>query len=412
MKQYNNKENKMQVNMHLQEKLRYATFNRPNMKQLAIIFLSMLIFTNCNNNKGKTCYLSGKVINRDSKTLILLKQTEDSRYNGIEIPIDSLGRFNYKMNFQFVEEYKLIFKDELGKGTWSEIFFFPDNDKIEFKLFHIEKADSNIINGSVLSLKENATKQKLNDKYYDRSIFWEQKMDSLMSIYETNSIYYNAVSDSLKAIGKEITLFEFQSAVKEQVNIYGFSKLLKILKIQKDRRNIAIDSLKRYCDIFQKQFPNHPYNELSQHRLDGLKNIKVGGDYVNFTAQDSNANSVTLSEIISKNKFTLLDLWAPWCGPCIRKSQKTVSVYEEFKEKDFEVIGVIGGINTKEKYIEAIRKHKYPWILLAEVNDENSLWEKYSISGSGGSQFLIDNKGKILAANPSPDDLKKIIQEE
>lgn len=383
------------------------------MKQLVIIILSIFLFTNCNSDKEKTCYLTGKVINRDSKTLILLKQTEDSRYSGIEIPIDSSGNFNYDMKFQFVEAYELIFKDELSRGAWRPILFFPDNDKIEFTLFQIEKADSNKIVGSKLSLQENAINQKLMENYYDKYVFWEQKMDSLMNINETGSNYYKSINDSIKAIGQEISLFEFRCAVKEQVNIYGYSKLLKILRTEKDRRLIAIDSLKKYCDLFQKEFPNHPYNELSQFRLDGLTQIKVGGDYVDFTAQDSIGNSYfTLSEIISKNKFTLLDLWAPWCGPCIRKSQNVVPVYEEFKGKGFEVIGVVGGISNKEKYIEAIEKHKYPWLLIAEVNDENKLWEKYCISGGGGGQFLIDNKGKILAISPSPDDLKRLIQEE
>ena len=382
------------------------------MKQLVIIILTIFLFTNCNSNKEKTCYLTGKVINRDSKTLVLLKQTEDSRYSGIEIPIDKSGNFNYNMNFQFVEAYKLIFKDELLRGIWRPILFFPDNDTIEFTLFPIEETDSNKIVGSKLSLKENAIHQKLMKNYYDKYVSWEQKMDSLMRINETGSDYYNAIYDSIKAIGQEISLFEFRCAVKEQVNIYGYSKLLRILRTEKDRRLIAIDSLKKYCDLFLEEFPSHPYNEVAQFRLDGLTNIKVGGDCVDFTAQDSIGNSFTLSEIISKNRFTLLDLWAPWCGPCIRKSQKVVPIYEEFKENGFEVVGVVGGINTKEKYLEAVEKHKYPWLLIAEVNDENKLWEKYCISGGGGGQFLIDNKGKILAISPSPDDLRKIIQEE
>ncbi len=382
------------------------------MRQVAIIILSILIFTNCNDDKGKTCYLTGKVINRDSKTLILLKQTEDFRYSGIEIPIDSLGRFNYMMNFQFIEEYKLIFKDEPRKGTWNPILFFPDNDKIEFTLYPMDEADSNKIKGSELSLKENAINQKLMDKYYDRYVFWEQKMDSLMSINETNSICYNTVSDSLKAIGQEITLFEFQCAVKEQVNIYGFSKLLKILRIQNDRRNIAIDSLKKYCDIFQKQFPNHPYKELSKYRLDGLTNMKVGGNYVDFTAKDSIGNSVILSNLITKNKLTLIDLWSPWCGPCIRGSQKNVPIYEEFQDSGFAIIGVVGGIKNQEQFLNAIKKHDYPWIQLSEINDENKIWEKYNISYSGGSKFLVDNTGEIIAINPEPEEIKKLIMKQ
>ena len=387
-------------------------FKRPEIKQFVIIILTVFLFTTCNSDKENTCCLTGKVIDRDSKTLILLKQTEDSRYSGIEIPIDSSGNFNYCMKFRYVEAYELIFKDELSKGAWRPVLFFPNNDKIEFTLFPMEKADSNKIAGSKLSLKEKAVNQKIMENYYDRYVFWEQKMDSLRSINKTESNDYNAIYDTLKNIGQEISLFEFRCAVKEQVNIYGYSKLLKILRNERDRRSIAIDSLKKYYGLFQKEFPGHPYNELAQFRLDGLTHIKAGGDYVDFTAKDSTGNSFTLSEIISKNRFTLLDLWAPWCGPCIRKSQKVVPVYEELKKKGFEVIGVIGGINTKAKYTEAIGKHKYPWLLLAEVNDENKIWEKYCISGGGGGQFLMDEKGKILAVNPSPDDLNKIMLEE
>jgi len=379
------------------------------MKQLVTIILSIFLFTSCNPDSEKTCYLTGKVINRDSKTLILLKQTEDRRYSGIEIPIDSSGNFNYNMNFQFIEEYKLIFKEEPKKGTWNPILFFPDNDTIEFTLYPMEEADSNKIKGSELSLKENAINQKLMDKYYDRYVFWEQKMDSLISINETNSIYYNTVSDSLKAIGQEITLFEFQHAVKEQINIYGFSKLLKILRIQNDRRNIAIDSLKKYCNILQMQFPNHPYNELSKYRLDGLTNMKVGGSYVDFTAKDSIGNSIILSNLIKKNKLTLIDLWSPWCGPCIRGSQKNVPIYEEFKDSSFVIIGIVGGIRNQEEFLNAIKKHDYPWIQLSEINDENKIWEKYNISYSGGSKFLVDNTGEIIAINPEPEEIKKLI---
>jgi thiol-disulfide isomerase/thioredoxin len=382
------------------------------MKQLVIIILSVSLFTNCNSDKEKTCYLTGKVINRNSKTLVLLKQTEDFRYSGIEIPIDSSGNFNYNMNFQFVEAYELIFKDEIGRSTWSPILFFPDNDKIEFELFPIEKADSNKVIGSELSLKENAINQKLMVKYYDRYILWEKKMDSLMSINETNSIYYNTVSDSLKAIGKEITLFELHCAVKEQVNIYGYYKLLSILRIQNDRRNIAIDSLKKYCDLFLKEFPNHPYNEIAQFRLNGLTNMKVDGNYVDFTAKDSIGNSIILSNLITKNKLILIDLWSPWCGPCIRGSQKNVPIYEEFKDSGFAIIGVVGGIKNQVQFLNAIKKHDYPWTQLSEINDENKIWEKYNISYSGGSKFLVDNTGKIIAINPEPEEIKKLIMKQ
>lgn len=185
-----------------------------------------------------------------------------------------------------------------------------------------------------------------------------------------------------------------------------------MLKDQKKHYVYELDSLKEACSLFEQNFPNHPYNELAQIRLDGLLQIKVGGEYVDFAFQDSIGNTLRLSDIISKNRFTLLDLWAPWCGPCIRKSQKILPVYEELKEKGFVVVGVIGGISTEEQYVKTVQKYKYPWLLTAEINDENKLWEKYCVSGGGGGQFLMDNKGKIIAINPSLEDIKRILPEE
>ena len=378
------------------------------MNRLNTFILGCILFAYCSSDNEKTCQLTGKVIDRNSKTLILKKQTEDSRNRQIEIQIDSSGFFKYVLDFQFIEAYELIFKDELEKGSWRPTLFFPDNDKIEFTLYPMEKADSNEIVGSKLSLEESIYNQIIKDTYYDKYVFWNQKLDSLKKINQTDSDYAKEFSDSIIAIMTEVPQFELMYAKKKE-NIYGYNKFLKILRNEKDRKLFAIDTLKTLANLFQQRFPNHPYNEISKLRLNGLMNIKVGGDYIDFTAQDSIGNSFTLSDIISNNKLTLVDLWAPWCGPCIRKSQKAVPIYEEFKDKGFGVIGVIGGISTKEQFKQAIGKHKYPWILLAEIDNKNKLWEKYYISKGGGGQFLVDSKGKILAINPKPEELRKLI---
>ncbi|MDZ7774429.1 MAG: redoxin domain-containing protein [Bacteroidales bacterium] len=305
----------------------------------------------------------------------------------------------------------MIFKDELEKGAWRPTLFFPDNDKIEFTLYPMEKADSNKIVGSELSLKENDYNQLIKDTFYSKYVSWNQILDSLKTLNETGSDYANEISDSINNLMQAVPQFELKY-IKKNLNIYGYSKFLKILKKEKDRKLFTVDTLKNYADLLQQKFPDHPYNKISQHRLNGLTNINVGGDYVDFTAKDSTGHEYTISDIIVKNNLTLIDLWAPWCRPCIRKSKKVVPIYKEFKDNGFGVIGVIGGISTLEKFKQTVKKHKYPWLLLAEINYENNLWEKYYISKSGGGQFLVDNKGKILTINPSADDLRNFILEE
>ena len=386
-------------------------FKNLKMKKLRVLILSCILLSSCNLNKDKTCYLTGKVINRNSTTLIIKKQTEDSRNRDIEIQIDSAGIFNYELGYVFVEAYELIFKDELEKGSWRPIHFFPENDTIRFTLYSLQMADSNKIIGSKLSLKENLLNQQIKEKYYDQFNFWYQKKDSLEALNEANSDYAKDVSDKIDSIYKEVALFELRYTENE-ANLYGYSKFIRILRTEKDRKLFTFDTLNKYHNLFLEKIPNHPYNLISQYRIDGLKNIKVGGNYVNFTAPDSVGKNITLSNYILKNKLTLIDLWAPWCRPSIQKSKKIVPIFEEFKGSDFGVIGVVGGISSKEQFIQAIEKHKYPWTILSEISNKNNIWEKYSISKSGGSQFLVDNKGIILAINPRPDELRKMILNE
>jgi len=378
------------------------------MNKFLILALSCVLITSCSSDKEKHCQLTGKVIDRESKTLIVKKQTESYNLSKIEIKIDSAGNSKYDLNFEYIEAYELIFKDELDRGLWKPTLFFPDNDKIEFTLYPMEKADSNKVVGGKLSLENSAFHQLVKDIFYSKYYSWNQILDSLKNINETDTDYANAISDSLKNLLQATHQFELKY-IKNNPSIYTYSRFLSILRSEKDRRHYVFDTLKKCASLLQQKFPNHPYNEIAQLRLNGLNNINVGGSYVDFTAKDSIGNEHTISDIIVQNKLTLIDLWAPWCGPCIRKSKKVLPIYEEYKEKGFGVVGVVGGIRTKEKFKQAITNHSYPWLLLSEINNEKHIWEKYYISKDGGSQFLVDNKGKIIAINPSTEELKKYI---
>ncbi len=265
--------------------------------------------------------------------------------------------------------------------------------------------------GSKLSLKEDIYNQIINNSFRSKYIIWNQKLDSLSNINETNSHYASEISDSINTILKDVPQFELQYAIKI-ANLYGYSKFLKILQVERNSKIFKIDTLTKYCNLFQQKFINHPYNEIAQFRINGLLNIRVGSVYVDFTAQDSTDKNYTLSDIVSKNKLTLIDFWAPWCGSCIGKNKKEVPIYQNYKELGFEITGIVGSINNQEQFIKAIEKPKYPWLLLSEIDNRNKLWDKYNISNLGGGQFLVNNKGIILAINPTPDELIKLILNE
>ena len=91
------------------------------------------------------------------------------------------------------------------------------------------------------------------------------------------------------------------------------------------------------------------------------------------------------------------------------KSRGINPLYKKYKKLGFEVVGVVGGIDSMDNYRKSISKHKYPWENLAEINEENRIWEKYNIANSGGGQYLVDKNGTILSINPDPKELEKYL---
>lgn len=175
---------------------------------------------------------------------------------------------------------------------------------------------------------------------------------------------------------------------------------------------ISSEILKEYQGFYLKKEYDHPLIERAINLYATLSDeIKVGKQFVDVTLTDEENNSLKLSELLKENKYIILDLWSPWCGPCIRKSKILKKNYSRIKT-NAKIIGVIGGINEIEKAENAINRLAYPWKNYIEVSDKNQVWEKYGIANSGGAQFLINNEGQILAINPKLEELIKIVNKE
>jgi len=136
--------------------------------------------------------------------------------------------------------------------------------------------------------------------------------------------------------------------------------------------------------------------------------FSAGVPYVDFTAVDFDGKQVRLSERIT-GKPALLHLWASWCGPCRRDGVELIPVYDEFRDKDFVVIGVARERGTAAAAEAAVKLHQFPWENLVELDDVGQIWDKFGMGGAAGCKFLIDEKGIIVAINPSVDEIRDFL---
>ncbi|MFY0628774.1 MAG: redoxin domain-containing protein [Flavobacteriaceae bacterium] len=420
------------------------------MKKFFLLTLfSFTIFFSCKNETGskqKTTVLIGEVIGRPySSKLSLNTKNKDSKVNTIEIPIIN-GKFKYTLKSGFLQEFEIAFNDELAKGSWQSIDFFNDKDTIRMTLFEREKSDLNVIHGGIVNYKADIFKKKNKILFWDKiSNIYDSKYDSLQKINQWNSkeitkiytelqnekdlgkrnliykrldklrnekkdltpqarVYQNKIDILLTNIQKSNDLF-----IKNDKTILGFSMLMNNLYSNKYNKDFDYFTIVENLEEYQKKFKEHPYSKEAELLFKGIVNSKIGGDYIDFSSKKFNDEIIKVSPIVEKNSMVLIDLWAPWCGPCIAKSKKLKPEYKRLKDKGLEVFAVIGRIDSKEKYITTKGKYNYPWQVNYELNDEFNIWSKYNISNSGGSQFLIDSKGKILAINPEPEEIDSIL---
>ena len=186
-------------------------------------------------------------------------------------------------------------------------------------------------------------------------------------------------------------------------DILAYSWLYQKFEYMEELDPVAVKNFNRMAE----KHPEHPYTDIINEKINVLNTIKLGGSYVDCTALNADGDSVKISDFV-KGKLAFINLWATWCGPCRAKGISMIPVYEKYKDKGFTVLG-IAGVHKMEHYHKAIKKDNYPWPNLIEFNNQNKIWFKYNVEGSGGDSFLIDATGKILAISPKADEVEEIL---
>jgi len=148
---------------------------------------------------------------------------------------------------------------------------------------------------------------------------------------------------------------------------YTVSKLVRNMQKENDKQLLA--AIKPEIEQLQEV----RYRDAANKMLQFLMAFGKGDPAADFTAIDAKGNPVSLSSL--KGKVIYVDLWATWCGPCM----KEMPAFESLKQRY--------ASNAEVVFVSL------------SIDDHQGLWKTSLLERkAGGEQWLI-NRTKLKAYN-------------
>jgi len=323
-------------------------------KKIQFIAALMLSAGFAHGQQLQNVKLNGTYVNQ-SNGKVYLQKFDNKVFTTIDSAQVVDGKFSFSTNVLIPELYGLSINT-----AKTPYYIFLDHHPIAVDLDSTKNYSSTLVKGSLLQDEFNAYRKLRN---VDISEYIKAHPASLVSAY----VLYRNFSYRLSP---------------EQIG-----------------ENIALLDPALHSSSFVKQL-----KELTAV----LNNVAVGKKAPDFAAPDPQGKTVRLSE--HYKKYTLIDFWASWCGPCRRENPNVVAAFKKYRDRGFSVFGVSLDKN-KAAWVKGIRDDGLNWLQVSELSYwSSSIAKDYGVRAIPAN-FLIDENGVIVGKNLRGEQLQQKLEE-
>ena len=117
---------------------------------------------------------------------------------------------------------------------------------------------------------------------------------------------------------------------------------------------------------------------------------------VSFEGTDLEGNTLS-SDVLSQSRLTMVNVWATYCGPCLREMPALGELAAEYDAEDFQLIGIVSDVmegadqSTAEELVQETGAD-YPHLLLNESIYYGLLSDVTAVP----TTFFLNQEGEIL----------------
>ncbi len=233
-------------------------------------------------------------------------------------------------------------------------------------------------------------------------------LDSLKKMNASDSLLLSATADKNAAI---LRLNDYLKGFMQSTA----NSTLGFLALSWASRSFSPAELDTAMQSLKTRYPNNAFlaemekNNKAQQQADQSSGTSwVGKTVPELSLPDVNGKPVSVNSF--KGKYLLIDFWASWCGPCRMENPNVVEAYNEFKGKNFTILGVSLD-KDRDSWKKAIAQDHLSWTHISDLKYWNS--QAVETFGFQGIPFnvLVDPSGKVIAQELRGKDLENKLKE-
>lgn len=373
------------------------------MKQIVIVLLIVLNSAINGFGQDNNFILNGVIDRKYNDQQIMLFKFKNDTINSVDTTTVTNGRFSF-LGEEYLDDFSM-----LAIGNYPDTVLSTEV-VLEKGVIDVElKADKSIIKGPFLN--------ELYRMYHDITDLFFQKLEthkptnpSLMGKQGTpyfewfRQLGYFQVNfkknNINNIVGKKLFIEELNRTFAEDY-AYGFNTDSAFYLIY----NAAPDDIKSDPEIVRN------IKSLAKNKEENSKRSKMEGKpYIDFKFQTPDGQEKKISDYVGKSEYLYIDFWASWCGPCIAEMPRLKELYEKYKDRGFNILG-ISLDSSKASWHGGLKRIDVPWDNLSDLEGfDSELTKTYAIMGIPYG-LLLDKEGTILAVNLASPILNEVLDQ-
>ncbi len=248
---------------------------------------------------------------------------------------------------------------------------------------------------------------------------WQELNDSVMVIGKeinriAEHIYANNLPqeeqqkgmEQIEKLNKQFSAFVVKTAERNIDNEFGYFLLTYYPEelIDNETRSRLIGNL-------PAEMQKRPAIQQMKEVIARAAKTGEGAIITDFTQQALDGSDVSLLAEIKKNKITVIDFWASWCGPCRQEMPFMVQLYDQYNAKGLGIIG-ISLDNDRDAWQQATEALGVKWPQMSDLKGwENKIAQSYNVM-SIPHTIVVNQQGKILRRGLRGEQLQQFISEQ